>query len=87
MLSLFWKRTNLAGAVAGIVSGGLTVILWDYIPLMGGQTLGAATGLYSLVVGFAVSLLLIIIVSLCTKAPDREMLREFEDVAKGNVEG
>lgn len=87
VLSLFWKRTNLAGAVAGIVSGGLTVILWDYIPLMGGQTLGAATGLYSLVVGFAVSLLLIIIVSLCTKEPDREMQQEFEDVARGNVEG
>lgn len=87
VLSLFWKRTNLAGAVAGIVSGGLTVILWDYIPLMGGQTLGAATGLYSLVVGFAVSLLLIIIVSLCTKEPDREMQQEFEDVARGNIEG
>lgn len=87
VLSLFWKRTNLAGAVAGILSGGLTVILWDYIPLVGGETLGTVTGLYSLVVGFAISLLLIIIVSLCTKAPDAEMLREFEDVAAGRVEG
>ena len=75
VLSLFWKRTNLAGAVAGIVSGGATVILWDYIPLAGGQTLGAATGLYSLVVGFAISLLLIVVFSLMTKAPDEEMLR------------
>ncbi|MEE0420951.1 MAG: sodium/proline symporter PutP [Lachnospiraceae bacterium] len=82
VLSLFWKRTNLAGAVAGIVSGGATVILWDYIPLAGGQTLGAATGLYSLVVGFAISLLLIVVFSLMTKAPDEEMLREFDDVAK-----
>lgn len=85
LLSLFWKRTNLAGAVAGIVSGGLTVIIWDYIPLVGGETLGTATGLYSLVVGFAVSLLLIVAVSLCTKAPDAQMVREFEDVASGNV--
>ena len=68
--------------MAGIVSGGATVILWDYIPLAGGQTLGAATGLYSLVVGFAISLLLIVVFSLMTKAPDEEMLREFDDVAK-----
>ena len=85
LLSLFWKRTNLAGAVAGIVSGGLTVLIWDYIPLVGGETLGTATGLYSLVVGFAISLLLIVAVSLCTKAPDAQMVREFEDVANGNV--
>ena len=41
VMSLFWRRTNLAGAVAGITSGGLTVIIWDYIPLVSGQTLGS----------------------------------------------
>ena len=87
VLSLFWKRANVPGAVAGIISGGLTVIIWDYIPLVGGQTLGAATGLYSLVVGFAISLALILIVSLCTKEPDAEIIREFEDVAAGRVQG
>lgn len=80
LLSLFWKRTNLAGAVAGIVSGGLAVIIWDYIPLAGGQTLGAATGLYSLVVGFALSSLMIVVCSLATKAPSQEILDEFERV-------
>jgi len=87
VLSLFWKRANMPGAVAGIISGGLTVIIWDYIPLVGGQTLGAATGLYSLVVGFAISLALILIVSLCTKEPEAEIIREFEDVAAGRVQG
>lgn len=81
LLSLFWKRTNLAGAIAGIASGGLTVIVWDYIPLMGGQTLGTATGLYSLAVGFAISVLMIVIFSLATKAPSQEILDEFEKVA------
>lgn len=38
LLSLFWRRANLSGAVAGIISGGLTVIVWDYIPF-DGQTL------------------------------------------------
>lgn len=85
VLSLFWKRTNLAGAVAGILSGGVTVIVWDYIPLVNGQSLGTATGLYSLVVGFAISLILIVIGSLLTSAPSEEMIREFEDVAAKRV--
>lgn len=80
LMSLFWRRTNFAGAVAGIVSGGLTVIIWDYIPLVGGQTLGTATGLYSLAVGFAVSVLCIVIFSLCTKEPSKEILAEFDSV-------
>lgn len=78
LMSLFWKRTNFAGAVAGIVSGGLTVIIWDYIPLVGGQTLGSATGIYSLLVGFIISILLIVVFSLITPPPTEEMLREFE---------
>ena len=80
LMSLFWKRCNLPGAVAGIVSGGLTVIIWDYIPLVSGQTLGAVTGLYSLAIGFLISILLIVIVSLCTKAPDAAILAEFDRV-------
>lgn len=81
LMSLFWKRCNLQGAVAGIISGGLTVIIWDYIPLVGGQTLGAVTGLYSLAIGFLISIVLIVIVSLCTKAPDASIVAEFERVA------
>lgn len=83
LMSLFWKRTNFYGAVAGIVSGGAAVIIWDYIPLVGGQTLGAATGLYSLLVGFVLSIVLIIVVSLCTKEPCQEILDEFDIVASG----
>ncbi|MCD8020220.1 MAG: sodium/proline symporter PutP [Clostridiales bacterium] len=79
VMSLFWRRTNLPGAIAGLVSGALTVIVWDYIPLVGGQTLGTVTGLYSLVLGFAISLLCIVIVSLLTKEPDQYVLDTFDD--------
>lgn len=82
LLSLYWKRTNLPGAVAGIVSGALTVIVWDYIPLANGQTLGSATGLYSLALGFLISLVLIILVSVSTKAPDKDIINEFESIQK-----
>lgn len=83
LMSLFWKRTNLQGAIAGMAGGGLTVVIWDYIPLIQGQTLGTVTRLYSLVIGFVLSLLLIVVVSLCTKAPTEEMLEEYEDVRLG----
>lgn len=78
VMSLFWKRTNLPGALSGIISGALTVIIWDYIPLMGGDTIGNVTGLYSLLVGFAVSIICIIVVSLLTKKPDAAIEEEFK---------
>ncbi|NLG02685.1 MAG: sodium/proline symporter PutP [Clostridia bacterium] len=80
LMSLFWRRTNFQGAVAGIASGALAVIVWDYIPLVSGQTLGAATGIYSLLIGFALSLICIIVVSLLTPAPSEEILKEFDEV-------
>lgn len=93
VMSLFWRRTNLAGAVSGIVSGGLAVIVWDYIPMIpktidgtaGLVTLGSATGLYSLVVGFALSLFMIVVISLLTKAPSQEILDEFDDVVNKRI--
>ncbi len=85
LLSLYWKRTNTPGAIAGIAVGALTVIFWDYLPLFGGQTAGSATGIYSLLIGFFVSLIAIVIVSLLTKAPDEVILQEFEDVRAGRV--
>ena len=80
LMSLFWKRTNLPGAIAGLVSGAATVIIWDYIPLLAGETIKAATGLYSLAVGFPISLIFILVVSLLTKAPAKEIMDEFDTV-------
>ena len=81
--SLFWKRTNVAGAVAGMVSGGLTVIIWDYLPIMDEKTIGSATGVYSLLVGFMISLICIVAFSLLTKKPSSEIEEEFERVKIG----
>lgn len=85
ILSLYWRRINLQGAMAGMISGGLTVILWDYIPLAGGKTIYEVTNLYSLAPGFAISLILIVVVSLLTKEPSEEILKEFDDVKNNNV--
>ena len=80
LLALFWKRSNLAGAVTGMATGALTVIVWDYLPIVGGQLPSEATGLYSLAVGFPLALLVNVIVSLITKKPSKETTDEFESI-------
>jgi len=78
VMSLFWKRTNFAGAISGVVSGALTVIIWDYLPIVNGATIGSTTGLYSLLVGFLVSIICIVLVSLITKAPGEAIEKDFD---------
>ena len=86
LTSVFWKRTNLPGAITGVIVGGLTVIIWQYIPFVEGKTLGAATGLFSLVPGFFLSLISIVVVSMLTKAPSQEIMEEFEKASRPNPE-
>jgi sodium/proline symporter len=85
VFSLYWKRLNCPGAIAGIISGGMAVIIWDYVLCVPREnswaTLGKATGLYSLVPGFCISLLCIVVVSLVTKPPSGEVYDEFERAA------
>lgn len=80
LLALFWKRSTLSGAISGMATGALTVIIWDYIPLVSGQTLYAATNLYSLVVGFGLALIVNVIVSLLSKKPSKEITDEFDSI-------
>ena len=84
-MSLYWKKTNLKGAATGIITGALVVLVWEYVPFAG-KTISEITGLYSLVAGFAISLILIVIVSLATGDVSEEMMKEFDDVVAGNVE-
>ncbi len=80
LLALFWKRSTLAGAISGMAVGALTVIVWDYLPIVNGGTLYAATGLYSLVLGFAFALMVNVVVSLFTKKPSKEIVDEFNSI-------
>ena len=74
LCSLFWKRSNKWGALAGMLSGGATVFIWKYLV----RPLGGAWNIYELLPAFFVSLLFIIVVSLLTAAPDDDQLKEFE---------
>ena len=74
LFSLFWKRTTLKGAVAGVFFGGSTVLLW--------KECFAYTGLYEIIPGFIVSCLAIFVVSLLDKKPSDAIIKDFETTEK-----
>ena len=75
LLSLFWRRLNFPGAVAGILAGALVDILW--------LVLLKDWGIYEIIPGFAAGLIAAVVVSLCTKAPSAEVTALFDRVAAG----
>ena len=76
LCALFWKRSNKWGALAGLVTGGVMVFVWKFLV----RPLGGAWDLYELLPAFIVALAAIVIVSLLTKAPEQELVEEFEAV-------
>ncbi|MBR4513654.1 MAG: sodium/proline symporter [Lachnospiraceae bacterium] len=76
IMSLYWKRCNKYGAVAGMITGGAMVFIWKFAV----RPLGGAFDLYELAPAFLVSIIFIVIVSLLTKAPEEEIIKEFEEV-------
>jgi len=76
LLSLFWKRSNLQGAIAGMITGGAFVFIWKYVI----AKLGGPFAIYELLPAFIIALLVNIIVSLNTPAPDKETTATFESI-------
>jgi SSS family solute:Na+ symporter/sodium/proline symporter len=79
LFSLYWKRMNLQGAIAGMVVGAATVLFWIYAPVtIDGQKLSAI--IYEIVPGFILSSIAIVAVSLSTPEPKEEITKLFDDV-------
>ena len=78
LFSLFWKRTTRAGAVAGMLSGGAMVFIWNFLI----KPMGGVWGIYELLPAFIVSSIFIVVVSLVSKEPDEQIKREFEEAKK-----
>ena len=76
LFSLFWKRTNRAGAIAGMIGGGVMVFVWNLLV----RPLGGLWDIYELLPAFIFSSICIVVVSLLTKEPGREIQEEFEAV-------
>ena len=77
LLALFWRRTNLAGAVAGMVTGAVTCFVWKFA-LADHAATYPIFGLYELAPGFVLAFIAIVAASLLTKKPAPDILAEFE---------
>ncbi|MEZ8608076.1 sodium/proline symporter PutP [Vibrio sp. 10N.222.55.A3] len=79
VLSLYWSRMNRNGALAGIVVGGVTIVLWK-------QFTGGWFDVYEIVPGIILSTLSIVIVSLITGEPEDEVKKQHAEFEKNLVE-
>lgn len=80
LMSLYWRRTTLQGAIAGMVTGAVSVVVWNTFI----APLGGVFAVYELLPGFVLSMLAIIIVSLATKEPPAEVTDEFDSYLKAD---
>ena len=71
LMCLFWRRTTERGVLAGIVTGGITVIVWKHLGLF---------GLYEIVPGFVFGLLAVYVVSKLDAEPAPEVTELFDRV-------
>ena len=76
LMSLFWKRTTRNGVIAGIIVGGVTVLVWKQFALF---------GLYEIVPGFLLSLLAIYGISLLGEPPAQDIQETFDAVGKSRI--
>lgn len=76
LFALFWRRCNYQGAIAGMISGAATVFIWKYLV----APLGGILSIYELLPAFVVSSIFIVVVSLCTSAPEAAVVEDFDSV-------
>lgn len=73
LFSLLWGDTTRNGAIAGMVVGGLTVLLWTYLEHPYQEW-------YSMIPGFSLSSLAIFVVSKIDGRPETSVVDEFKSV-------
>tara|TARA_B110000037_G_scaffold117989_1_gene135220 strand:+ start:200 stop:1669 length:1470 start_codon:yes stop_codon:yes gene_type:complete len=73
VFSLFWRKMTAASAIAGMIVGAITVVVWSNLK-------GGLFDLYEIVPGFALASLVIVIITLLKPATDEQALNTFEEV-------
>ncbi|MBQ7692042.1 MAG: sodium/proline symporter [Oscillospiraceae bacterium] len=76
LFALFWKRCNKQGAIAGMASGMVMIFVWKFLI----APKGGIFAIYELLPAFVVSCAAIVIVSLLTPAPEKDIVKTFESV-------
>lgn len=78
LFGLFWRRTNKYGALAGMVAGGVMVFIWKF--LIRTTFAGTWLDIYELLPAFIVGCVVIVVVSLLTKEPEKEITDIFDEL-------
>jgi len=82
LLSLFWRKLTSMGAIAGMIAGAVTVVVWGNIAALSGV-------MYEIVPGFILNVIFAVVVSLLTYKPSAGITDEFdttlESVRTGTV--
>lgn len=81
LFSLFWKRMNVFGAVAGMLTGALIVYFWKDLTIA-----FSLPEMYSMIPGFITAMAAIVVISLITPPPTKEVLDTFERANKAYLE-
>lgn len=79
LFALFWKRTNKWGALSGMVVGGVMIFVWKYVI----APLGGVFAIYELLPAFILASISIVLVSLITEEPEKEIQDTFEKAKAG----
>ncbi|WP_417449964.1 sodium/proline symporter PutP [Kordiimonas sp.] len=86
VMSLFWKRMNAKGAIAGMISGAVVVLIWIYAPFtIGGQN--PSDVMFEIVPGGIAAILVTVVVSLMTAPPGPRVREGFTKMEKALEEG
>jgi sodium/proline symporter len=72
LLSLYWKRMNRNGALAGMMVGGVTIVVWK-------QLTGGIFDVYEIVPGIIFATTSVVLVSLLTKEPEQQVIEQFNE--------
>ncbi len=86
LFSLFWKRFTYKGAVAGIIVGAVVDMVWLWLPVAGGATLTALTGIYEIIPGFILGAIAAIVITLIDKKPSQEVLAIYERATDNSID-
>ncbi len=77
LLALFWRRSNMYGALSGMIVGGVMVFAWKFVIA---PTLGGVFAIYELLPAFIIALIVNVIVSLLTPAPSQEITDLYDSI-------
>lgn len=80
LFALFWKRTNKWGALAGMLSGGIMVFVWKFAVRR--ACARTVLDIYELLPAFIIACIAIVVVSLVTKAPEKDITDVYDEVNK-----